>query len=110
MELQSDVREERSMEPQSDVVREAAPVRPQRHRLFRGLGWGVGALGLIAIGALGATVAPHYLGIVQSMLVSTAPTTPPTEPPASEPPPTSAPAAAAEGVLSPEAVNRSGIT
>src|SRR5438132_8089646 len=110
MELQSDVSEERSMEPQSDVVREAAPVRPQSHKLLRGLVWGGGALGLVAIGALGATLAPRYLGIVQSMLVSTAPTTPPTEPPVSEPPAASTSEAAAEVVLSPEAVNRAGIT
>src|SRR5256886_5346787 len=110
MELQSDASEERSMEPQSDVVREAAPVRPQRHRLLRGLVWGVGARGVMAIGALGATLAPHSLGSIRSILISTAPTTSPTEPPASEPPATSAPAAAAEVVLSPEAVNRAGIT
>src|ERR1043166_6929156 len=110
MELESDVSEESSMEPQRDVVREAAPVRPQRHRLLRARAWGGGALGLMAIGALGATLAPRYLGIVQSRLVSTAPTTPPTEVPASEPAATSAPAAAAEVVLSPEAVNRAGIT
>src|ERR671925_514507 len=108
MEWQSDVSEERSMEPQNDVVREAGPVRPQRHRLLRGLMWGVGALGLMAIGALGATLAPRYLGIVPSTLVSTAPTTPPTEPPASEPPVASAPAAATEVVLPPEAVARAG--
>ena len=40
------------MESQSDVVREAAPARPQRHRLLRGLVWGVGALGLMAGGLL----------------------------------------------------------
>jgi RND family efflux transporter MFP subunit len=110
MELQSDVSEERSMEPQSDVVREAAPVRPKRHRLLRGLVWGVGALGLMAIGALGATLAPRYLGSIQSILVSTTPTTPPTEPPASEPPAASTSEAAAEVVLSPEVVSRAGIT
>jgi len=42
------------MEPLSDAVREVAPARPQRHRLLRGLAWGVGALGLMALGAVGS--------------------------------------------------------
>ena len=74
MELQSDVSEERRMEPQRDAVREAAPARPQRHRLLRGLVWGVGALGLIALGALGAILGPRYLGDVLPAPVATAPT------------------------------------
>src|SRR5262249_39295870 len=95
-------------EPQSDVVRESALARPRRHRLLRGLVWGVGALGLVAVGALGATLAPRYLGSLPSLLVAT-PAPSPTEPPASEPPAASAPATAAEVVLSPEAVSRAGI-
>ena len=59
MERQSDVREESTMEPQSDVVRESPAARPKRHRLLRGLAWGVGALGLIVLGALGATLVPR---------------------------------------------------
>jgi RND family efflux transporter MFP subunit len=102
MELQSDVREERTMEPQSDVVREVAPARPQRHRLLRGLAWGVGALGLIALGALGAILGPRYLGGVLPAPVATAPTSAPAEPAAASAP-------AAEVVLSPEAVSRAGM-
>src|SRR5437763_11467435 len=110
MERQSNVREESTMEPHSDVMREVAPARPQRHRLLRGLAWGIGALGLIALGALGATLAPRYLGGSLPAPVATAPTSPPAEPPPAEPAATSTPAAAAEVVLSPEAVSRAGIT
>src|SRR6266436_8428156 len=109
MEPLSDVREEGSMEAPSDAVREAAPARPQRHRLLRGLAWGVGALGLIALGALGAILGPRYLGDILPTLIATAPTSapapaalPPTEPPAASTP-------TAEVVLSPEAVSRAGI-
>jgi cobalt-zinc-cadmium efflux system membrane fusion protein len=112
MELQSDVREETTMEPQSDVVREVVPARPQRHWLLRGLAWGVGALGLIALGALGAILGPRYLGGVLPVPVATAPTSAPAgssppEPPVAEPAATSA--SAAEVVLSPEAVSRAGM-
>jgi membrane fusion protein, heavy metal efflux system len=108
MEVRSDVTEERTMEPQSDVVRESPAARPKRHRLLRGLGWGVGALGLIVLGALGATLVPRYLGGVLPAPVATAPTSAPAalspaEPAAASPP-------AAEVVLSPEAVSRAGIT
>src|SRR6266699_2690898 len=98
MEVQSDVREESTMEPQSDAVRDVAPARPQRHRLLRGLAWGVGALGLIALGALGAILVPRYLGGILPAPVATAPTAAPTSAPA------------AEVMLSPEAVSRAGIT
>jgi cobalt-zinc-cadmium efflux system membrane fusion protein len=107
MEVQSDVSEESRMEPQSDVVRAGAPARPQRHRLLRGLAWGVGALGLIALGALGALLGPRYLGGVLPVPVATAPTSAPPESPPAEPAAASAPAA--EVVLSPEAVSRAGI-
>jgi RND family efflux transporter MFP subunit len=107
MEVQSDVREESTMEPQSDVVRASAPACPQRHRLLRGLAWGVGALGLIALGALGALLAPRYLGGVLPVPVATAPTSAPAESPPAEP--AAASALAAEVVLSPEAVSRAGI-
>ncbi len=96
------------MEPQRDVVREVTPARPQWHRLLHGLLWGVGALGLIALGALGAILGPRYLGDLLPIPAATAPTSllaaPPTEPAAA-----SAPAATAEVVLSPEAVRRAGI-
>ena len=62
------------MEPQRDVVREATPAPPQWHRLLRGLLWGVGALGLIALGALGAILGPRYLGDVLHIPAATAPT------------------------------------
>ncbi|MFL5531613.1 MAG: efflux RND transporter periplasmic adaptor subunit, partial [Gemmatimonadales bacterium] len=96
------------MEPQSDVVRESPAARPKRPRLLRGLAWGVGALGLIVLGALGATLVPRYLGGVLPAPVATAPTSAPAalspaEPAAASPP-------AAEVVLSPEAVSRAGIT
>jgi membrane fusion protein, heavy metal efflux system len=98
------------MEVQSEVVRESPPVRMQkRHRLLRALAWGVGALGLIAVGAVGALLAPHYLGSVLPLPVTTAPTPAPAEPPPAEPPVASAPTAAAEVFLSPEAVARAGI-
>src|SRR5206468_7200266 len=100
MEVQSDGREESTMEPQSDAVRDVAPARPQRHRLLRGLAWGVGALGLIALGALGATLGPRYLGGILPAPVATAPTSSPAESSPAEPAATSAPAAAAEVVLS----------
>ncbi len=107
MEVQSDVREESTMEPQSDAVRDVAPARPRRHRLLRGLAWGVGALGLIALGALGAILGPRYLGGILPAPVATAPTAPPAESPPAEPAATSPPAA--EVVLAPEAVSRAGI-
>ena len=51
------------MELQSDeVVREPPRPRGKRRRLGRGLMMVVAALGLIAVGALGATLAPRYLG------------------------------------------------
>src|SRR5712692_5219152 len=108
MEVQSDVREERTIEPQRDVVHEAAPARPQRHRLLRGLAWGVGALGLIALGAVGAILGPRYLGGILPAPVATAPTSAPGASPPAQPAAASAPAA--EVVLSSEAVTRAGIT
>ena len=70
------------MEVQSEVVRESPPARmQQRHRLLRALAWGVGALGLIAVGAVGAILAPRYLGGVLPLPVTTAPTPAPAEPP-----------------------------
>src|SRR6266849_2371891 len=109
MEVQSDVREERTMEPQSDVVRESAPARPQRHRVLRRLAWRVGALGLIAVGAVGALLAPHSLGGVLPVPAATAPTPSPAEPQVPEPPAASTATAPAEVILSPEAVARAGI-
>src|SRR5262245_63815933 len=109
MEWQSDVREESTGEPQRDMMRTAAPVRPRRHRLLRGLVWGIGALGLIALGALGATLGPRYLGGILPAPVTTAPTAPPAASLSAEPAAASASAAATEVVLSPEAVSRAGI-
>src|SRR5262245_31366118 len=110
MEWQSDVSEEKHMEPQREAIREAAPARPQQHRLLRGLVWGVGALGLIALGALGAILGPRYLGDVLPAPVATAPTPLPAVSLPAEPAVVSAPEAPAEVVLSPEAVSRAGIT
>src|SRR5437867_891551 len=87
-----------------DVVHEPPRPRETRRRRGRGLVVTVGALGLVAVGALGATLASRYLGGAQPVAVATAPTPSPTEPPTA-----SAPAAAAEVVLSPEAVTRAGI-
>src|SRR5262249_55086022 len=78
-------------------------------RLLRGLAWGVGALGLIALGALGATLGPRYLGGILPAPVATAPTAPLAALLPPEPAAASAPAAAPEVVLSPEAVSRAGI-
>jgi multidrug efflux pump subunit AcrA (membrane-fusion protein) len=97
------------MEPQSDVGREAAPARPKRHRLLRGLAWGVGALALIALGAVGATLVPRYLGGILPAPVATAPTAAPAESPPAAPAAPSTPAAPAEVMLAPEAVSRAGL-
>src|SRR5882672_2090107 len=110
MEPLSDVREEGSMEPLSDAVREVAPARPQRHRLLRGLAWGVGALGLMALGAVGAILGSPYLGDVFPLSGTPTPTPSPAAPPqAPDLPAASTPAAPAEVVLSPEAVSRAGL-
>ena len=61
------------MEVHPEVIRQSTPVRPQRHRLLRGLAWGVGALGLIAVGAIGGILGPRYLGDVLPVPVATAP-------------------------------------
>ena len=84
-------------------------LRGQRRRLWRGLMMVMAALGLIAIGALGATLAPHYLGGAPPIPVATAPTPLVSAPPISEPPTAIASARTAEVVLSPEAVSRAGI-
>jgi len=97
------------MEVHSDVVRESAPARPQRHRLLRGLAWGVGALGLMAVGAIGGILGSRYVGDVLPVPVATAPTSPPAELPPTEPSAASAPTAVTEVFLSPEAVARAGI-
>jgi cobalt-zinc-cadmium efflux system membrane fusion protein len=98
------------MELQSaEVVHEPPRPRGKRRRLGRGLMMVMVALGLIVIGALGATLAPRYLGGAQPTPVATAPTPPVSAPPASESPAASAPASAAEVVLSPEAMSRVGI-
>src|SRR6266436_6000601 len=110
MEPLSDVREEGSMEPLSDAVREVAPARPQRHRLLRGLAWGVGALGLMALGAVGAILGSPYLGDGFPLSGTPTPTPSPAAPPqAPDLPTASTPAAPAEVVLSPEAVSRAGL-
>ena len=98
------------MELQSEeVVHELPRPRGKRRRLGRGLMMVVAALGLIAIGALGATLAPRYLGGSLPTPVVTTPTPSESVPPASELPAASAPASPAEVVLSPEAVSRAGI-
>jgi cobalt-zinc-cadmium efflux system membrane fusion protein len=91
------------MELQHEVLSEAAPARPQRHRLLRAVAWGVGAVGLIGVGAVGAVLGSHYLGGALSLPVTTAPTPAPDEPPPAASPVASAPA---EVVLSPEAVSK----
>ncbi len=99
------------MEVQSEVRHELAPARPKRHRLLRALAWGVGALGLMAVGAVGVLLAPPSLGGMLPLLVTTAPTASPSpsEPPPAAPPAASAPTAFTEVVLSSEAVTRAGI-
>ena len=110
MERQSDVREERAMEAPSEARRASTPARPLRHRLLRGLAWGVGALGLIALGALGAILGAPSLGDVFLLSGTSKPAPlPAVPPPAPEIPAASTSAAPAEVVLSPEAVSRAGL-
>ena len=104
------------MEVHSEVVRESAPARPQRHRLLRGLAWGVGALGFMAVGAIGGIIGSRYLGGVLPDLggirpvpVATAPPSPPAALPPTELPAAGAPEAVAEVFLTPEAVARAGL-
>jgi membrane fusion protein, heavy metal efflux system len=100
---------ENIMEVHSEVGRESAPARPKRHRLLRALTWGVGALGLMAVGAVGALLGAYYLGGALPIPAATTPTPSPAAPPAAAPSVASAPMAATEVVLSPEAVTRAGI-
>src|SRR5712691_8598683 len=98
------------MELQSaEVVYEPPRPRGKRRRLGRGLMMVVAALGLIAVGALGATLVPRYRGGAPPTAVGTTPTPPASAPPASEPPTASVPTSPAEVVLSPEAMSRAGI-
>jgi RND family efflux transporter MFP subunit len=98
------------MELQNEaVVHEPPRPRGKRRRLGRGLMMVVAALGLIAVGALGATLVPRYLGGAPPAPVATAPTPPVSAPSASESPTASTPTTTAEVVLSPEAVSRAGI-
>jgi multidrug efflux pump subunit AcrA (membrane-fusion protein) len=92
-----------------EIVHKLARPRGKRRRLGRGLMMVVVALGLIAIGALGATLASRYLGGALPTPVATTPTPSESAPPASELPVASAPASLAGVVLSPEAVSRTGI-
>ena len=64
----------------------ATTPRGKCRRLGHGLIIVVAALGLIAIGALGATLVPRYLSGAPPTPVATAPTPPLTAPSASEPP------------------------
>jgi RND family efflux transporter MFP subunit len=80
-----------------------------RYRLLRGLVWSVGAMGLIALGALGVLLGPRVLGGALPALVATAPTALPAPPLPPELAAARIPTDAAEVVLSPEAVTRAGI-
>ena len=98
------------MEVQSEVMHESVPARTKkRHRVLQSLAWGVGTLGLIAVGAVGALLGSRYLGGILPVPVATAPTPSPAEPQVPEPPAASTPTAPAEVVLSSEAVTRAGI-
>jgi cobalt-zinc-cadmium efflux system membrane fusion protein len=98
------------MELQSaESVQELTQRHGQRHKLWRGLMMVIAALGLIALGALGATIAPRYLGGILPVPVATAPTLLVSAPSASEPSTAIAPAPTSEVVLLPEAVGRAGI-
>ena len=98
------------MELQSEEgVHEPPRLRGKCRRLGRGLMMVMAALGLIAVGALGATLVPRYLSGAPPTSVATAPIPPVSAPPASEPPAASAPASTSEVVLSPEAMSRAGI-
>jgi membrane fusion protein, heavy metal efflux system len=92
-----------------EIVHKLPRPRGKRRRLGRGLMRVVAALGLIAIGALGATLAPRYLGGALPTPVAPVPTPQVSAPPASEPPAAIAPVSTSEVVLSPEAVSRAGI-
>ncbi len=89
---------------------EQQSARTQHHRLLRGLTWSVAALGLMALGASGAFLGPHYLGSVLPWSLVPPPTPAPAVPWTAAPALASAPAAATEVILSPEAVSRAGIT
>jgi cobalt-zinc-cadmium efflux system membrane fusion protein len=93
----------------AEGVNEPPQLRGQRRRVWRGLMMVVAALGLIAIGALGATLAPRYLGGTPPIPVATVPVPLVSAPPASEPPAALAPGRTSEVVLSSEAVGRAGI-
>jgi cobalt-zinc-cadmium efflux system membrane fusion protein len=97
------------MQLQDDEMKASASAHPKRHRLLRGLAWGVGVLGLMAVGATGALLGTRYLGGAQPVPVATAPSAAPTESLPAESPAASAAAASTEVVLSPEAVARAGI-
>lgn len=84
-------------------------VMTKPHRLLRGLAWGIGALGFMALGASGALLGPHYLGDALPWFMAPLPAPAPAVPFAAEPAPARTPAAAAEVSLSPEAVGRAGI-
>jgi membrane fusion protein, heavy metal efflux system len=92
-----------------EIVHKLPRPRGKRRRLGRGLMRVVAALGLIAIGALGATLAPRYLGGALPTPVAPVSTPQASAPPASEPPAAIAPVSTSEVVLSPEAVSRAGI-
>ena len=95
------------MELQSaEVVHEPPRLRAKLRRLGRGFMMLVAALALIAVGALGAILAPRYLGGAPPVPVATPPTPSVSVPPASESSSAIAPASPAEVVLSPEAVSR----
>src|SRR5215831_5413679 len=98
------------MELQSaEIVHEPPRLREKLRRLGRGLMMIVAALALIAVGALGATLAPRYFGAAPPLSVATAPTPSVSVSPASEPSPAITPASPTEVVLSPETVSRVGI-
>src|SRR5215470_358054 len=98
------------MEPQSEeVVHEPPRLRAKLRRLGRGLMIIVAALTLIAVGELGAILAPRYFDTVHHVLVETTPTPSVSVPPASEPPAAIALVSPAEVVLSLEAVSQAGI-
>ncbi|MGE3537346.1 MAG: efflux RND transporter periplasmic adaptor subunit [Candidatus Tectimicrobiota bacterium] len=106
--------EEHTVEVQREVAYESILPPAPRHRWRRGFAWGLGALGLLAVGALGGILGVRYLGDGLPLLGVIAPTRsaavlPVAEFPPVEPPAASAPTAIAEVFLTPEAVTRAGI-